>query len=173
MDPDRIVRHEDGTFVLDTGIDRPDGTKLEKKLPDDIYAVSWNSVYFFWLVFVTPWRRLRRFWWYVALAFAVLFASQAAYFALNVGVEVAILYERNRMPFLSPGWREFFDVARRAYSLAVCHLVPFLLYTPIFFLRLRPQPAWTPAAVGGEPGRNEPCPCGSGRKYKHCCGAAR
>jgi len=21
-------------------------------------------------------------------------------------------------------------------------------------------------------GRNEPCPCGSGRKYKHCCGAA-
>ena len=21
-------------------------------------------------------------------------------------------------------------------------------------------------------GRNEPCPCGSGRKYKQCCGAA-
>ena len=21
-----------------------------------------------------------------------------------------------------------------------------------------------------KPGRNEPCPCGSGRKYKHCCG---
>ena len=21
-----------------------------------------------------------------------------------------------------------------------------------------------------EPGRNEPCPCGSGRKYKRCCG---
>ena len=20
-------------------------------------------------------------------------------------------------------------------------------------------------------GRNEPCPCGTGRKYKHCCGA--
>lgn len=20
-----------------------------------------------------------------------------------------------------------------------------------------------------EPGRNEPCPCGSGKKYKHCC----
>lgn len=20
------------------------------------------------------------------------------------------------------------------------------------------------------PGRNEPCPCGSGKKYKHCCG---
>ncbi|MBR6997252.1 MAG: SEC-C domain-containing protein [Prevotella sp.] len=20
------------------------------------------------------------------------------------------------------------------------------------------------------PGRNEPCPCGSGKKYKNCCG---
>jgi hypothetical protein len=31
-------------------------------------------------------------------------------------------------------------------------------------------PALTPA--GGEPrvGRNDPCPCGSGRKYKHCHG---
>ena len=22
-------------------------------------------------------------------------------------------------------------------------------------------------------GRNDPCPCGSGRKYKRCCGAAK
>ncbi len=24
--------------------------------------------------------------------------------------------------------------------------------------------------VGKKPGRNDPCPCGSGKKYKHCCG---
>jgi SEC-C motif-containing protein len=24
---------------------------------------------------------------------------------------------------------------------------------------------------GPKIGRNEPCPCGSGKKYKHCCGA--
>jgi hypothetical protein len=23
--------------------------------------------------------------------------------------------------------------------------------------------------VSNHPGRNEPCPCGSGKKYKHCC----
>ena len=23
------------------------------------------------------------------------------------------------------------------------------------------------------PGRNDPCPCGSGKKYKKCCGAAK
>ena len=24
-----------------------------------------------------------------------------------------------------------------------------------------------------QPGRNEPCPCGSGKKYKKCCGSKR
>jgi serine-type anaerobic sulfatase-maturating enzyme len=28
------------------------------------------------------------------------------------------------------------------------------------------------AASGGRPGRNDPCPCGSGKKYKRCCGAS-
>jgi preprotein translocase subunit SecA len=35
-----------------------------------------------------------------------------------------------------------------------------------------PQPAQTsPARSVKEPGRNDPCPCGSGKKYKKCCGA--
>ncbi len=28
-----------------------------------------------------------------------------------------------------------------------------------------------PIRVGPKIGRNQPCPCGSGKKYKHCCGA--
>jgi preprotein translocase subunit SecA len=28
----------------------------------------------------------------------------------------------------------------------------------------------TPVTVDQEPGRNDPCPCGSGKKYKKCCG---
>lgn len=31
----------------------------------------------------------------------------------------------------------------------------------------------TPPARSVKVGRNEPCPCGSGKKYKHCCGAMR
>jgi hypothetical protein len=27
--------------------------------------------------------------------------------------------------------------------------------------------------MSAKPGRNDPCPCGSGRKFKHCCGAAQ
>ena len=34
-----------------------------------------------------------------------------------------------------------------------------------------PQPYRRPA--DGRVGRNDPCPCGSGRKSKRCCGAAR
>jgi len=37
---------------------------------------------------------------------------------------------------------------------------------------LKPSPAPVAAVkAGGKIGRNEPCPCGSGRKYKKCCGA--
>ena len=49
----------------------------------------------------------------------------------------------------------------------------------------QPQPVTEPAAAGqpaegfreddpatwGDPGRNDPCPCGSGKKFKHCHGA--
>ena len=30
----------------------------------------------------------------------------------------------------------------------------------------------TPLRAADEPGRNAPCPCGSGKKFKQCCGAA-
>jgi len=33
----------------------------------------------------------------------------------------------------------------------------------------RPDPA-EPLKKGEKPGRNDPCPCGSGKKYKQCCG---
>ncbi len=32
------------------------------------------------------------------------------------------------------------------------------------------EPPPPPAKAAPKPGRNEPCPCGSGKKYKHCCG---
>jgi len=36
------------------------------------------------------------------------------------------------------------------------------------------QPQAVPAGrPAGKPKRNDPCPCGSGRKYKNCCGKAR
>ncbi len=40
----------------------------------------------------------------------------------------------------------------------------------IYWLDHAPRPE--PIRVAPKPGRNDPCPCGSGRKYKKCCGAA-
>ena len=31
-------------------------------------------------------------------------------------------------------------------------------------------PPVEPVKAEKEPGRNDPCPCGSGKKYKKCCG---
>lgn len=40
----------------------------------------------------------------------------------------------------------------------------------ILWVDFAPRP--TTRRVGPQPGRNDPCPCGSGRKFKKCCGAA-
>jgi uncharacterized protein len=40
----------------------------------------------------------------------------------------------------------------------------------LFMLDHGPRPETR--RVGSQPGRNDPCPCGSGRKYKKCHGAA-
>ena len=39
-------------------------------------------------------------------------------------------------------------------------------YQPPAVLRTEADPLWASAKVG----RNDPCPCGSGKKYKRCCG---
>ena len=33
-----------------------------------------------------------------------------------------------------------------------------------------PFPGQQPYTASTKVGRNDPCPCGSGKKYKHCCG---
>ena len=35
---------------------------------------------------------------------------------------------------------------------------------------LKETPKTEPIKVPEEPGRNDPCSCGSGKKYKKCCG---
>jgi uncharacterized protein len=45
-----------------------------------------------------------------------------------------------------------------------------VLATYDFWSRYEPNP--NPIRTASVPGRNAPCPCGSGKKYKHCCGRA-
>ena len=40
------------------------------------------------------------------------------------------------------------------------------------YARTAPEPPPKPAVADAKPGRNDQCPCGSGKKYKKCCGKA-
>jgi len=41
----------------------------------------------------------------------------------------------------------------------------------IYHVGIKKEPQRKQAVVAGKKvGRNDPCPCGSGKKYKHCCG---
>ena len=61
---------------------------------------------------------------------------------------------------------------------AIQHDVAHTIYHVKIERREAPQKPPTPAQASGKPqkvggkkvGRNDPCPCGSGKKYKHCCG---
>ena len=55
-------------------------------------------------------------------------------------------------------------------SQAAPDLIPECLYT-VYDARLEASGALQPRTVTAT-GRNDPCPCGSGKKFKKCCGAA-
>jgi hypothetical protein len=70
---------------------------------------------------------------------------------------------------LSALWRAFTD--RHPNHLA--HLARRNQVMKTLGPRCKPgsAPVPTPIRVQAKPGRNDPCPCGSGKKYKKCCGA--
>lgn len=59
--------------------------------------------------------------------------------------------------YLCAGYRRFF-----------AHIAPAMRFMADELTAGRP-PANVMARLAPSPGRNDPCPCGSGRKYKHCC----
>jgi len=72
--------------------------------------------------------------------------------------------ERNLADYLDPDLRD--EMPRDMHPMLAATLARAIWnVTPLPGNRFRPAPL--PA-----PGRNDPCPCGSGRKYKRCCASA-
>ena len=68
-------------------------------------------------------------------------------------------------------YQEFFAYADSRFRQVADNMRSARPRAPVPSTRPTPSPARPPKA---RPiGRNSPCPCGSGRKYKHCCGARR
>jgi len=91
-----------------------------------------------------------------------------------------------KLEYQREGYQLFAEMEDRIDAQAAEIIYKFALPEP----RVQPPPAPRPAPAGappqqgraarrepespaksGKPGRNDPCPCGSGKKYKKCCGA--
>jgi len=89
-------------------------------------------------------------------------------------VQANLLQDPNAGKSLGSYWAAFLHTGGRA---ALSILAIGLALASFYLLRARQQQR---ATAGQSPrtehprtkiGRNDPCPCGSGRKYKICCGA--
>lgn len=62
------------------------------------------------------------------------------------------------------------DKREKALQLMIASLPRIYRYfEPQRRARARASSSIPPRKAGPKVGRNDPCPCGSGRKYKHCC----
>ncbi|SDN49073.1 UPF0149 family protein [Pseudomonas jinjuensis] len=60
------------------------------------------------------------------------------------------------------------EMTQEEYQASVAQIMPAVLALHAYWRERRPaipQPTVLPPKIG----RNDPCPCGSGKKYKHCC----
>ena len=83
---------------------------------------------------------------------------------------------------ISEGQSDLPKASKKELTQEAPHLIPDLVLTINGWTKssatAEPFPTWRAAnrphapLRGTKPGRNEPCPCGSGRKYKHCCGSS-
>ena len=170
MPADEIIGEVDGKIVLDTGLVTESGRPVDP-IPLAVDEVHWNLALFFCVLFVVPWWVLRRRWLYVGVAAVLMIASHVMHFtAMTFGL-IAQLHDTYGLPFIVERDTSSIIVAgAQAYSLIFDKALPLLLAIPLLLTWRKGRPA--PAAPEvPQVGRNEPCPCGSGRKYKKCCGA--
>lgn len=86
--------------------------------------------------------------------------------ALGAGKDAAMVSVKQRRPLIKDvekemGWWACFEENKRKWDPANAHLS---------LVPVRSSNGVTVPKVLAKVGRNEPCPCGSGKKFKKCCG---
>lgn len=80
---------------------------------------------------------------------------------------MAHLHDKDGNPALNTSEEELQTIRDQC-----AEVLPFAVKGIYDFWKARREPVkFAPRRIGKKVGRNEPCPCGSGRKYKRCCGA--
>jgi len=123
------------------------------------------------LILATPgWSRRRR-WRAMGIGLGLLSVTQVAFLLVNIVATQHSPFMSPDGPIYLPGFSPakqpvyywlfyFFEITGRGFF-------ALLIYLGLVAL------TWGRAGTGAAPpaGRNAPCPCGSGLKYKRCCGA--
>ena len=131
--------------------------------PEGIYS---NTVFLLTLIFVTPGMRLNRRGIYLGISVVLLYLVHVVF--LVTKVEVSLVASRHPLA----GSTFFWESADNFLEIMGKALFPILIWLLLTLYYMMGAVDAIPSRLSGKrPGRNDPCPCGSGRKYKYCCGS--
>ena len=134
------------------------------------YWIQTNLALTIALILATPGVRFMRRLYLAGVGFLILISVHV----VDLTFEVKKIYMTAYAPLagetyaswhqgLISGLNRFFRTFRYEF-------VPFIVWGGLYYRDLFLKQASRPTATVS---RNQPCPCGSGKKYKHCCGVSR
>lgn len=153
---------------------RVEGTQIffrSRSLPSfeadvDTHRVTSNLVFLLTLFLATPGMNLRNRAARLAIAVFLLYLTHVAFIVTKIEFSlVSVEHPLAGTPWFWRAIDNFLEVSGKAFFPVLIWL-PMTLGYMLGGLDKRPS-----AEPTGVPGRNEPCSCGSGKKYKHCCGS--
>jgi hypothetical protein len=163
---------ETAIFVIDARTARAETLDHTSSAKFETNQVHRNVPLLLALFLATPGLLRGRHMKALVIAFGVLFVWHAGYVTfvihrlaaqMALAAEVAAQSGAARAPVQT---RLPFEVFLRLF---IPQLLPFVLWAGLVHFRHPTSLASAPASVVTA-GRNDPCPCGSGKKYKRCCG---
>ena len=123
-----------------------------------------NTAFLLTLILITPGMRLRNRGVWLAAGLGLIYLSQVAF--LLVKSEISLIKADHPLA----GSIFFWETADNFFEITGKGFFPIAIWICLTFQYLlgkvdHPQPI-----IRKPVKRNDPCPCGSGKKYKHCCG---
>jgi hypothetical protein len=127
--------------------------------------ITSNLAFLFTLLLATPGLNIKNRAERIILGLALLFLTHVAFLVTKIEFSlVAVEHPLAGTPWLWKTIDNFLEVSGKAFF-------PMLIWIPLTLSYM--MGSIDPRSTLEQPrrvGRNEPCPCGSGRKFKHCCG---
>jgi len=129
------------------------------------YELYYGLVLLLALFLAAPNIRLLKRLGLTLIALCAVYAFHAASLAIIARSDIVLVRDFYLTPsqlFYNPS--RVFDFLSPAVSVLLWGVLTFRYWLPL------PKAVGNPDTNSAKVRRNDPCPCGSGKKYKHCCG---